>query len=137
MIHSLLRPQAVALTIALLIICAGCTKSDPVALATGDGITAASHSRSSDRMIISVGQILISADRSSVELIPARSTDLHLNVVKLLEGKACADCLQLGNFGVTPTDVLHIDITLKHPYPGNNSNTGFDVRGILVTGADY
>ena len=80
---------------------------------------------------------MISADRTSVEMIPARTADLHLNVVKLLEGKACDDCLKLGELFITSNDRLIIELTLTHPYHGMLKFSGFDVRAIVITPCDY
>ena len=90
-----------------------------------------------NRSILGYWKFAVSADRSSVKLVPVRSTELHLNVVKLLEGKACEDCLKIENFAVSSSDVLFCDVTLTHPFPGLDKYTGFDVRGIVVSGSDY
>ena len=79
----------------------------------------------------------VSADRKTVEAVPVRTADLHLNVVKLLEGKACGECLKISNVHITPSDRLLVDLTLIHPFPGLVKYTGFDVRSILMTGSDY
>ena len=120
----------------LFILC-GCGKAVPT---TPEFIASDTHgisAQSPNRVVFSYGTIAISEDRTSVELIPSRTSELHLNVVKLLEGKACDNCLQIGNFATTSSDVLHCEVTLTHPFPGLDKFTGFDVRGIVVTGADY
>jgi formylglycine-generating enzyme required for sulfatase activity len=81
--------------------------------------------------------IQISADRKDIRLVPKRSSELHLNVVKLLEGGACDHCLVLKNVYVTSLDRLSVDIALKHPFSDMDKYTGFDVRGIVITGSDY
>lgn len=123
--------------ILLMIIGLGCSKSNPVSPGLVDGVTIKSLSQSPNRAIISYGGILISEDRSSVEVIPARSGDLHLNVLKLMEGKVCDDCFQIGNFGITSLGVFFCDVTIKHPFPGYDEFTGFDPRLIFITGSDF
>jgi hypothetical protein len=54
-----------------------------------------------------------------------------------MEGKACDNCFQVGNFGVTSGDVLFCDVTITHPFPGHDEYTAFDPRMILITGSDF
>jgi len=138
MIRLLIRLLPVALILVVIIaISVSCSRSNPVSPGLAEANTERSLSQSPNRAVISVGKIRISEDRSSVDLIPSRTGALHLNMVKLLEGKACDDCLQIGNFATTSSDVLHCEVTLTHPFPGLKKYTGFDVRGIVVTGGEY
>ena len=130
------RTYGVVLSV-IIAIAVGCSGSDPIAPSASSPSHSTSRSQSPNRAIISVGQVMISADRTSVEMIPARTADLHLNVVKLLEGKACDDCLKLGDFFITSNDRLIIELTLTHPYHGMLKFSGFDVRAIVITPCDY
>ena len=121
----------------ILIVCAGCSKSAPVFLTLTDDFTVKSLSQSPNRMVFAYGTVFIPADRTAVEVIPARSVDLHLNVLRIMEGKFCEDCFQISNFTVTSNDVFFCDVTIKHPFPGLDEFTGFDLRAILITGSDY
>jgi len=76
-------------------------------------------------------------DTSTFELnvIPSRSTMLHLNAVKPLNGS-----LGLG-FTIDTVEsnflsgLVVLTVTINHPFPGTDNLSGFDVRGILVTTA--
>ena len=100
-------------------------------------ITGGQDAQSPNRALLGFWNLEISADRKDIRLVPMRSSELHLNVVNLLEGKACNDCLTIEHMYVTQTDKLYLQIKLTHPYPGLTKYTGFDVRGIIMTGSDY
>ncbi len=62
---------------------------------------------------------------------------MHLNVVRMLETSPCTDCLSIGKILVLPPDQLRADLFLTHPVEDNLKLTGFDVRGIFITGSDF
>lgn len=138
MIRLLIRLLVIAL-VSGAIIAAGtnCSGSNPISPRPDDWTTERILSQSNNRAVFASGTIAISADRTSVELIPARTADLHLNVVRLIEGKACDDCLKLENYFFTATDRLLVDLRLDHPFPGMDQFTGFDVRAVVITPADF
>jgi len=125
-------------SVVLLALVISCVSGDPASttLCESDSFNR-NLSRSPSRAVFALGNIFIPEDRSYVELVPFRTAGLHLNVVNLLEGKACDNCLQIGNFFITSNDRLMVDITLRHPYPGLDRYTGFDVRAIVITGMNY
>ncbi len=82
-------------------------------------------------------EISVSRDHLSAEAVPVRTGAMHLNAVKLLEKYPCTDCLKISNLVPYPDNRLSADLTLVHPFPGMPQLTGFDVRGVFVTDADY
>ena len=90
-----------------------------------------------DRYFWGFWEIAISSDHQSIDLVPDRTTDMHLNAVRLLEETACTDCLTIGNVQSYPPDEITVDLTLRHPYPGLIDYTVFDVRGIFISPADF
>jgi len=80
----------------------------------------------------------ISIDAASMEamVVLVRGADFHLNAVKFLEVTPCTDCLTVGNIKLCSPNDISVDVTLKHPFPGNLNTTGFDVRGIFITDYD-
>jgi len=129
-------------TILLLTLLIGCGKShDPIAGGINGGVAPgvmqqASHSAAGNRVLWGLWKISISADRGTVTVVPDRVGALHFNVVRLLEVTPCTDCLRISNLQVIP-DGLSADVTLIHPFPGLLKYTGFDVRGIFISGARY
>ena len=89
------------------------------------------------RWVWGMWDVEISADRQSVEIAPIRAAELHLNVVKMLEQKPCSDCLTVGKIALIAPNELQVPVTLKHPFPGLIKYTGFDVRGIFISKANY
>jgi len=81
--------------------------------------------------------ITISDNGESFDIVSARNVAIHLNALKFLEQAPCTDCLGISDISPIPPDKLSVGITIKHPFPGMPNLTGFDVRGILVTGSDY
>jgi len=81
--------------------------------------------------------VRIPADRSNGAAFPERIASLHLNTVRLLETTPCVDCLAIGSIEKLSDDEITVDLTLRHPYPSLDKYTGFDVRGIFVSDADY
>ena len=67
----------------------------------------------------------------SLELIPLREGNIHVNALKLLEPPAG---LHLKVSGVTFNGtVCDVDVTLVHPFPGLSQYIGFDVTGIFIS----
>lgn len=81
--------------------------------------------------------VRIDVGQQSADIIPLRIADIHLNVVGKLEVDPCTHCLIIDNIVGFPPDEVEADVRLEHPYPGNLTLTGFDVRGIFISGADY
>jgi len=99
-------------------------------------VTGQSISNAGARHFLGFWEIEISADRSSATAVPLRGPEMHFNMVHILE-TTCADCLKIDNLQPLPDGTISVDLTIKHPFPGLPKFTGFDVRGILVTGSDY
>jgi len=96
-----------------------------------------SISGTGNRVLWGLWKIGISADRSTVDVVPERAAAMHLNVVRLLEYAPCHDCLRVENVAFNPPDELAADLTLIHPFPDRPQYTGFDVRGIFISGTGY
>jgi len=71
------------------------------------------------------------------ELTYLHTAAMHFNVVRLLEVTPCSNCLTFKNFLFHGDDTFDIDLQLRHPFPGAGRYTGFDVRGLFMTNADY
>lgn len=80
---------------------------------------------------------IISSDHTSVELVPLRTSDIHLNAVKLLEVAPCTDCLTIGSISIPSPNEIWVDILIKHPFETNLNLTVFDPRLVFITGSDF
>jgi len=119
---------------AILIGCAGSGAQEPIAPPASVAPAAAS---TSNRYVWGLWDVQISSDRQTAEVTPWRSADMHLNVVRLLEVTPCSTCLAIGNIHMVEPNVLEADLTLTHPFPGLLKFTGFDVRGIFISEANF
>jgi len=76
----------------------------------------------------------IPATHDSLELVPMRGAEIHLNARRFLEVNPCTDCLTLETLQIDQVNqTLHAEILLKHPFPGLTKFTGFDVRAIVIS----
>ncbi len=91
----------------------------------------------SNRHLWGIWEVSVSDDHLSATAVPVRSAGMHLNAVGFLEDDPCTYCLSISNLVPYPDNRLSVDLTLIHPFPGNPKLTGFDVRGVFVTDADY
>ncbi len=127
--------------LALLLI--GCGKSHgPIASGVDEDDMSAttprsSHSGAGNRVVWGLWKISISADRSTIDVVPDRTGGMHFNIVQLLEYHPCATCLKFSNVKLFPNGDLSVDLTVIHPFPGLLQYTGFDLRGVIISGAGY
>ncbi len=76
----------------------------------------------------------IPATHDSLELVPMRGAEIHLNARRFLEVNPCKDCVTLQGLEVDQVNqTLKVEIVLKHPFPGLERFTGFDVRAIVIS----
>ncbi len=121
----------------ILLGCAGAGNSDPTQPAGADQLSAAqaASSNSTNRCFWGLWSVRIAEDHQSTQVVPLRGAVMHLNVVKKLEVEPCATCLQIENIVPSPPNGLEADLRLTHPFPGVDKLTGFDVRGIFMSGS--
>jgi len=122
-------------------ITAGCAgESNPIVPDDWNGINAVcpgTYTSSANRQLWGMWTVRISGDHHSATAIPQRSTAMHLNAVNFLENDPCTTCLSVSNLVPYPDNRLSIDLTLVHPFPGRPKLSGFDVRGVFISDADY
>jgi hypothetical protein len=95
------------------------------------------HAGAANRHLLGLWTISIPADRNNPVIVPDRAACMHLNVTKLLEDPAYGNCLTISGVEVVQPNELILWLTLTHPFPELLNYMGFDVRGILITGANY
>ena len=131
------------LALVILIGCGGSGSSNPVEpenVPADSSLLSLQQSRpglNSNRYLWGYWQIRIDAENETAEVIPMRNTELHLNTVRLLEVAPCTVCLSILGITYGPGNQVKATLRLFHPYPGYKRLTGFDVRGIFITGGDY
>ena len=80
-------------------------------------------------------QVAIDPDKGTMELVPLRTANTHLNLIKFLEPNGKAGGVQVAGPLQWNSDhtQLDVDIRLVHPFPGAPQFSGFDVKGIVIT----
>ena len=68
-------------------------------------------------------------EKAGAQVIPMREVGTHWNVIGFLEKSPCTNCLELTNLVWLPGQV-DATVRIRHPFPGGDQYTGFDVRGI-------
>jgi len=122
--------------VVLLVILIGCGRSDVIAPVAP--LRPAGNMKSSQtRVLWGLWDVTVSQDHSSAEVVPLRDAAFHFNLVRMLEFAPCSDCLKISNIVQPEPGEIRADLRLTHPVPGNLNLTGFDVRGIFITGSDF
>ncbi len=137
-----MRKVVLLLSIIMLTLgCAGKGDRNPVLPESSNDLPGSSQissqSDSNPGYLLGYWNIHVSEDRQSAELVPLRLPQMHLNALKLLQENPCSDCLSLSHVSSEPPDIVQFWLNLKHPYPDMPKFTGFDVRGIFITGSNY
>ncbi len=96
-------------------------------------ISQTGQAESNTHALLGFWWIGIDPETNSVEVIPSRDIAMHFNIRRFLEdGVPCSDCLQVINIEPTDYGTNIIDIMIKHPWPGLDVYTGYDLRGIAM-----
>jgi len=104
-------------------------RNDQAGVLTG---SAAASSDSSHQCLGYYG-LLFDTVEWTVEALPVRSTNIHLNVVNVLNTTMGISVAGIPSEHDPPTGLFVFDITLTHPFATKPQLAGFDVKGILMT----
>jgi hypothetical protein len=130
----MLRTTVIAIFMILLV--AGCSSGQlPTSPAPGElqnpGLAGAVNGVQGDRVIWGLWSFAIDLEKNTIEALPLRTAEFHFNVSLIVDGPPAN--LLIGNFvNDKPGHVIHMDVSLTHPFPGKPNLTGFDVRGIVM-----
>jgi len=72
-------------------------------------------------------------DNETVEIIPMRMNQFHVNVTGILNQTMGVSAVGVPSEHDPPNGLFVFDITLTHPFGSKPQLAGFDVRGILMT----
>ncbi len=117
----------------------GCNRADNPYVPSEEGkpLIAPQVASQTNRVVWSLWDIEISADRENVAVTPNRIDMMHLNTVRLLEVEPCDACLSVENIQIIGGEFVQADFRIQHPFPGALSYTAFDVRGIFISVSDF
>ncbi|MCX6646073.1 MAG: PKD domain-containing protein, partial [bacterium] len=97
-------------------------------------LSAESGSADTNHYLLMSGEInadISNPDDIKVEVVPARDSEIHLNILKFLDGPPCGNCLKVVSFYMAAYKVLQVDIQITHPIPDPDL-TVFDCRAIMM-----
>ncbi len=124
-----------AIILIMLIAVCGCSGNPTVPNAQSpDGTITSGLERtsgSSSHNMWGLWQFVLDPDAGTMDVIPLRAGNMHVNALVLLEPPPGVD-LKVSNLSFDGA-VCDIDVTLIHPFPGLSQFIGFDVAGILFT----
>ena len=122
--------------VVLLLVCTGCHGGSPVAPNPGPltGSSGANINGTSDgRISWGTWNITIDPQTMTAEVVPIREGEYHYNVLHMLEGWACKNCVQVPKIDWKDKHTMLVDVSIRHPYPETRLDlTGRDVRGIAI-----
>jgi len=123
--------------IATLAFLVGCGGADPVSPVQGPNknITPNVGGQVGDdnRYDWGLWEITVNTESMTAEIIPLRIGQIHYNVLQMLEGWACTNCVRIVNLTYNADENLEVEIGIRHPYPKTRLDlTGRDVRGIAI-----
>lgn len=113
----------------------GCGRGgDPVAPnAPQPGFTGSGGQSVNGRVSWGLWSITIDPVAMTAEVVPLRSGDIHYNVLHMLEGWACTDCVGVQSIDWADKQTMLAEVVIRHPYPLDRLDlTGRDVRGIVI-----
>jgi len=121
---------------AFLVGCSGASV-DPLATGTGAGTNEqlTRQGEGPGRSLWGFWSGYANTETGIYELTPMRTADAHLNMVPLLNQTAGVIMETIDAESNPAKGLITMRFTLKHPYATAPKYTGFDVRGILITGA--
>jgi len=121
---------------ALVLGCSGGGGETPASpgLSNGTDITKVNQTASNNAYIWESGEVILNPEDLTAEVVPTRSTDFTLNIVKFLQPPGgnpanLSVAFDLPNCDF-PNAYIDCNVTVTHPLPGTNY-WGFDVRVIV------
>ena len=116
-----------------IIMVSGCAQQTNSVLPIGEGEVGPKIGLpGNDRWIWNTSLWRVSEDHSTIEKLPIRTPELHLNVTPFLESPSCKSCLMIGKPQLQDDGTIKVKVMLTHPFPGQPQYTGFDVRGTIM-----
>jgi hypothetical protein len=85
----------------------------------------------STHQLMSLSQVYFNPADETFELVPVRLPEIHLNILKFLDGTPCTNCVKIVGLQNLGGGVFNIDFQITHPF-SDPTYTAFDTRGIVL-----
>ncbi|MCX6646782.1 MAG: hypothetical protein NTY09_10585 [bacterium] len=129
--------------LAVAFVCAGCNGGggnpavpDNPGLNGNPSQITTSQDATGNRYILSLGTVNVSADHQTMEVVPMRTGEMHLNMVTVAEMVGSGG-LAINYIEFISPDILKAQLDVHHPLADMDKYTIFDVRVITMTDSDY
>jgi len=77
-------------------------------------------------------QFIVDPATNSIDVVPLRSTDIHLNLTGILNSTMGVSAAMVIGESIPAEGLFVLDISLSHPFGAKTQFSGFDVKGILM-----
>ncbi len=124
------RTVQFSFTLILLIAMAGC-QSNPIEPGVGHDVELLQNSQNHN--CLGLYTLVVDTADLTVQVIPLRSSDLHLNVTGILNATMGISVAGVPSESDPVNGYIVLDITLEHPFATKPQLSGLDVKGILIT----
>ena len=121
----------IVLSMALIAALAGCSGMS-VPMIPEEDVPAKSREMSAQEWVWGRWMFHVNESHDSIEAVPVRGGEWHLNVTKFLETQPCQNCLNIGVVTPQGDGSVKVKVSLTHPFPGVPRYTGFDVCGLVI-----
>jgi hypothetical protein len=110
----------------------GCSQGASLTTPPESDTQFAASSQPANHELLGLYTFICDPAAGSIDAIPLRQTQLHLNALRLLEPPPLVK-LTIEGYPKFNGNILDVNIGLRNPYPAMNQYTGFDVCGIIFT----
>lgn len=116
--------------------CHGKTDSPVTPVGDNPGVTESGNTTSSHNCF-GIFTVSLDSENMSVEAIPARTSDIHINLTKIFVGTLGLSIAVIPAESDPANGLFVLDFTLTHPIPMHPEFTAFDVKGIVLSPGTY
>jgi len=131
----------VGITLLLMLVMVGCGGGNPASPGLDpDNLTDGNHNGDfvhNGRYTWGEYEITLDTGTMTWEIVPMRSLEVHYNVLQMLEGWGCLNCVTIEGMTWSDSSTLLVDVGIRHPAQWDRLDlTGFDVRGVAIFDAE-
>lgn len=112
---------------------AGCSGSSESQSPVSPGLDSTGASHLSNTYLLGLYRIVIDPETVEADIIPLRSAEIEINVLKFLEPPDSISAILIDNVVIDPPSGLEFELGILHPYAGTPEFSIFSTRGVFLT----
>ncbi|MCX6645592.1 MAG: PKD domain-containing protein [bacterium] len=93
--------------------------------------SAASEYQGGEHALLGFGQCIVDPDSNTMEIVPMRTSEFHLNMVKFVESSPTG--LTIDGPLAIESGILKLKLAIKHPLEGLDEYSVFDTKLVFIT----